>query len=182
MFPFCIERVVELKNPILNSFLENENGNNLYEEFLKNPTRKNKENLETNFEMYVVKIRLLAYFSQSIYFASQKYDKKQRQYNIQNQLILDKAFDEEGETLLSSLTELIEGEELPNYSELEKYFEDEVLYKAISKLNLKQKEILYLSYVKQYKDGEIADIYGISQQAINKQKNKALEKVRKSIQ
>lgn len=176
-----------MKNPLLNSFLNIESKRILYEIFLKSPTNENKMILEKSFKMYSLEVRLLAYFSKSIYFAAQKYDKKERQINKSNQLILDKPLNDDGETLLNLIgdEECIldeNAEEISiDFSNLENYFEDEFIYKSVSQLNLKQKEILYLAYVKQYSDVEIGEILNVTRQAVNKQKNKAINLIRRSI-
>ena len=86
-----------------------------------------------------------------------------------------------------SLKELIEDEaaskmfEEEMERELGDYIQNPILYNAILALNERQKQLLYLSFVKEMTDTEIGRWLRVSQQAITKSKNNALKKVRRMI-
>lgn len=175
-----------MKNPILNNFLSIREYRTLYNAFLNFPTEENKIKLEKAFQLYFLKIRLLQYLSKSIHFAAQNFDKKHRKIKEHNQLILDKPLNEDGETLLNNLNsesyyKNFDEEVIRDYQNIESYFTDQIISEAVSKLTSRQKQILYLSFVKIYSDQEVAELLHVSKQAINKQKNKAIEKIRGAI-
>ncbi|OJG37323.1 hypothetical protein RV00_GL000280 [Enterococcus devriesei] len=62
---------------------------------------------------------------------------------------------------------------------LETYFEDEMLIKAIKQLNTKEKRFLLEKYVVKKSDTELAQEKEISQQAISIYKKRLLEKLKK---
>ncbi|GEM_PF-1130926 len=176
-----------IQNRLLKNFLKNPEINQLYQSYLEKPTTYKKEMIEKIFQIHGRKIQLLSYFSKTLTFESQKFDKKIRHNNKLNQLILDKHIDDGGGKLL----DLIADER--NYydsefntpvesSELEVIFEDKQLYEIVSTLSAKQKEILYLLFVKDRTEEELALELGVSKQAINKVKNHALRKIRKEYE
>ena len=62
---------------------------------------------------------------------------------------------------------------------IETYFEDEMLIKAIKQLNTKEKRFLLEKYVVKKSDTELAQEKEISQQAISIYKKRLLEKLKK---
>lgn len=64
-----------------------------------------------------------------------------------------------------------------NSKQIEFLLENKALYKIVSNLSLKQKEILYLIYVKDLTEDTVAIQLGVTKQAINKNKNEALKKI-----
>lgn len=172
----------KLKNPILKSFLDNPDNKLLFDNYLKFPTKESKISLEKAFNMHYLKVRLITYFSKTLHFAALRYDQKQRQMNHRNAIILDQPINENNDTLSTILpdskTEDENKEIVESYEQLENYFADDSVSTAVAKLNLRQKKVLYLAYVMQYKDKEIAKMLGMTIQAVNKNRNTALKKVR----
>lgn len=107
--------------------------------------------IEKLFQIHVRKVQLLSSFSKILHFESQKFDKKIKRMNSVNQLILDKSMNGGEGTILN----LIEGElfdeleisTLVSSNDLAFAFEDKRLYKIVSKLSAKQKDILYLLFI-----------------------------------
>lgn len=64
-----------------------------------------------------------------------------------------------------------------NYLCLEDAFADVNLYKAFKSLSLVQKRILFLIYIEDKDEEDIANILNITRQAVNKSKNIAIKKV-----
>ena len=61
-------------------------------------------------------------------------------------------------------------------------FEDKQLYDIVSRLSAKKKEILYLLFVKNWTEEELAREFGVSKQAINKVKNQTLRKIKREYE
>lgn len=60
---------------------------------------------------------------------------------------------------------------------LETVFTDEKMYIAVKELSSKQKNVLYFIYFKDISEQEIANILGLTRQAVNKIKQTALKKI-----
>ncbi|WP_073148278.1 sigma factor-like helix-turn-helix DNA-binding protein [Paramaledivibacter caminithermalis] len=58
-------------------------------------------------------------------------------------------------------------------------FNDKKLAAAINNLTKRQKQIMFLKYVKEYDEHQIANILKVSPQAVNKVKNSALKRIKK---
>lgn len=173
-----------IQNRLLSNFLANKNTNKLYLSYLEQPTTHKKYTLEKLFQIHVRKVQLLSYFSKVLHFESQKYDKKIRHVNSVNQLILDKNVNDGG----SHFRDLI-GSERPfdefkfatpiGSEDLELVFEDKQLYEIVSKLSAKQKEVIYLIFVEDLTEDEVAQRLVITKQAVNKTKNQVLRKIKR---
>ena len=172
-----------MQNRLLETFLEDKKISNLYCSYLENSTPEKKELIEKHFKIHVKKIQILSYFSKILYFESQRFDNKFQKLSKKNPLILDKDFDDSN----TSPLDLIKSERNDNYFEnvisidfrkMENLFEDEALYKIVSNLSLKQKEILYSIYVRGLTEEVVATQLSVTKQAINKTKNNALKKIR----
>ena len=59
--------------------------------------------------------------------------------------------------------------------------DDEHLYSAIERLSYKQREVIVLYFWYGMKEEEIAGILGISRQAVNYRKNKAIQQIRDEL-
>ena len=172
------------QNRLLQSFLTDEKIEKLYLSYVEDPSQFKKDQIENLFQIYVRKIQLLTYFSKVLYFESQKYDKKTRRIAQNNALILDKSVNDSKVTVLDLIGETQPFYELDfsspiNPHDLEFLLEDKHLYQIISKLSVKQKEILYLIYVEGWTEIEVAQKLTITKQAVNKTKNQTLKKIRR---
>lgn len=170
----------QIKNPILIGFLNQEDNAKVYDLYCQEPSNEKRELLNRRFVEFYYKIKLITYFSKVIGFEAKRYDKKDREYKERNQLVLDKK-DENNEDSIMNLFESKADVYFLNNTKLEDYIEDPIVYKIVSKLTKRQKQILYLSYINNMKDIEIAKLLRVSQQAITKTKNQALNKVRREI-
>lgn len=174
-----------MKNKLLESFLSNPESNKLYKNYLIYPTEENKQIVEDRFKLHAKKIKILSYFSKVLFFEAQHFDKKIRDNSNKSQLIIDSENFNEDSIFLDSL---ILNNEIPTFvdtignapDELENLFEDKQLYKIISELSSKNKDLLYLLYVKELSESEVAKILGVTIQAVNKRKNKLLSKIREN--
>lgn len=161
-----------MPNNLIMGFLEDENNRYLYECYLEEPSDKNKEKVEEAFHIYAMKIKILSYFSRVFFFEAQRFDKKVRQNNTLP--LLD---DDDDECINIELIHSYE--ELSGNLSLENYFEDERLSNIVSKLNENNKKLLYLLYIKEFDEAQVAAKLGITKQAVNKRKNNLLKKIKK---
>ena len=173
-----------VQNRLLQTFLTDEKVNELYLSYVEDPSQLKKDRIENLFQIHARKIQLLTYFSKVLHFESQKFDKKKRQLARNYALILDKSVNDGEETVLDFIGETQPSSEFSfsspiNSHDLEFHLEDKHLYKIISKLSVKQKEILYLLYVESFTEIEVAQKLAITKQAVNKTKNQTLKKIRR---
>lgn len=66
--------------------------------------------------------------------------------------------------------------------DLELVFEDKHLYKIVSSLSPRQKNILHLIFVERLTENEAAQRLGVTKQSINKTKNQILKKIKRDYQ
>ncbi|MGM9949219.1 MAG: sigma-70 family RNA polymerase sigma factor [Lysinibacillus sp.] len=183
-------KMKEIQNPILRAFLANKEHLELYRQYNQSPQEHIKVKIDERFLDFYSQIRAVSYFSKTIHFTALHYDKKRRLFDHRNVLFLDRPAYEGGEAGGNgsiSLKELIEDEaaskmfEEEMERELGDYIQNPILHDAILALNERQKQLLYLSFVKEMTDTEIGRWLHVSQQAITKSKNNALKKVRRMI-
>lgn len=171
----------EETNRLIEQFLSIPEHAELFQSYKKAPTERQEEELDATFKQYYKQIRAISYLNKFIHFASKKSDKKIREHQERYQLIMDKPSDEEGNTTIGDLlideSSVFYYKEIPS-EQLEDYVQNPIISNSLKRLTKKQKNILYLSYVKSLKDIEIAKRLHVSQQAITKTKNKTLQKIR----
>lgn len=153
---------------LLNSFLTIEQNKKLYEDYYVSFDKKKLGVLENEFEKFYSKIVLVSYFSKALHFAAQKYDQGIRRY---------KCFEEE---LLERKEEVIyiDSYNVHEPDNIANHIENQDISESINDLTDRQKQILYLHFVKEMTEAEIASAMNISQQAVNKAKNKAIDEIR----
>ena len=173
-----------MENKLLQSFLEQPENQKLYLEYLQNPNENIKNAIEERFKIHVMKIKILSYFSKVFYFEAQKFDKKIRENSLRHALIMDKGDDGEWVTYndVTHITNDVldtfdEGSSEQNFKP-ENLLEDEKLFTLVANLSERSKELLYLLYVKELDEGEVASFLNVSKQAVNKRKNNLLKKIR----
>lgn len=178
---------IEVRNPILQSFLTDNEHSNLYMQYNTNTQDHTKELLNEKFTTYYAKTRAIAYFSKTIHFSARHFDKKERQWNKRHLLYLDRQDldnHSNNNTLVSFKDQIIDDTATSLFDErlydrLEDYVENPQLFQALLTLTKRQQQILYLTFVHNLTDTEIGKLFHVSQQAITKSKNSALKKVRR---
>ncbi|KHD85327.1 hypothetical protein NG54_09915 [Heyndrickxia ginsengihumi] len=169
------------RNPIIQSFFNHEDHVSMLQETMHDPTNENKERLDQAFKQFYFNIRFTSFISSSLYFDAIHFDQKQRQYSSRYLLLIDQPLqNEEAITLKDTIADpsaQITMDDIIRSEEIDDYIENIRLYNALQKLSLKQKEILYLSYVSRLSDTEIANKLQKSQQAVSKLRKKALQKI-----
>ncbi|KUP09477.1 hypothetical protein Q75_00740 [Bacillus coahuilensis p1.1.43] len=168
-------------NPIMVHFLESEKGRAAYALYRKCPTKSNEEILNRYFQLYYVKVKMIAYFAKSLSFEAMDYDKRRRQHENRYSLLLDAPIKDEN---METYKEWIVAEE-PSYYEhslhLEEVLDRQDIWEAMKLLTKNQKRTLEYAYIKDMKDTEIASEFGISQQAVSKTRQSALKKLRRRL-
>ena len=159
-------------NLVLHNFLAIEKNEILFEEYKVNRDKKIMELLEKEFKIFYTKIVLVSYFSKSLYFAAQKYDQKIRRYQSFKEKLLEQ--NEDSFFYVENINDA-DSDNIANY------ITDKNIFKAIDKLTDRQKQILYLLHIKEMTEIEAASIMKISQQAVNKGKNKAIKEIQNSL-
>ncbi|MGF3072911.1 hypothetical protein ACQV2T_05005 [Facklamia sp. P13069] len=120
--------------------------------------------------------KLKKYIHIGIHYHANNYYRKKRNYSTR--LLLT---DFQDIMLDSSYTDnyfIITNMPLLDLKNLETYFENEMLMKAIKQLNIKEKRFLLEKYVIKKSDTELAQEKEISQQAISIYKKRLLEKLK----
>jgi RNA polymerase sigma factor (sigma-70 family) len=172
---------IDVKEQLIQKFLSDKSNKELYQQYLKDPTKEVRELLDWRFKKFYFRIRTLSYFSKMLHFESKNFDKKERSYQVRFPLILDDSINDEGNVKVADLIQDTNYKEMINGDKLEDYIEDSSVYRSVQNLTDKQKEILYLVYVKNMQDTEVARLLGVSQQSVTKTKNKAIQKVRRDL-
>lgn len=149
-----------------------------YERYLEQPTLENKRILDKQFKKHFYMVRCFSYFLKMVHYESRHFDKKQREHNKRYQLTLDRQ-DENGRPEIDFISNKYIEKDCG--SELYEVIESNLLLNALMNLTNHQSNILNKIYVGELKDGEIAKVLGISQQAVTKTKRGALNKLKKEM-
>lgn len=136
--------------------------------------------MQEDFNEFYLRVKFLSYFSKSLRFVAQDFDKKVRK--VSNNVIFTGSSDKEIhlENFPDQKT-LDEHEIHYKSSQVEDYFGRKSIHEVISNLTPRQKEIVYLAYIKCLSDKEIADFFNVSTQTINKQRNTILTKIKRRV-
>ncbi|MFD3260761.1 sigma-70 family RNA polymerase sigma factor [Paenibacillus lentus] len=143
-----------------------------------------KRILEDNFRRHFFRIRFVKYLSSTINYSSIDYMRITQKRTYRNPLIFDSPVSYDGNLstigdLLMNQRELLIAEKV--YSDPIKFqdsIKNEDLALAFSLLTHKQKLITTLYYAMCYQDNEIANLLGVSTQAVCKTRNMALKNLR----
>jgi len=171
-----------LENPIIKSFLENEENYELLIKALEYPTDSNKKLVDKAFSIHYRQIKKIKYINNLIHYFSIDYDRKIRKLNHRFLLTLDQPLEEGSDSTMKDVL-IDNGNEEGYYgkSSLKEQIENEKLYKALDILTQKQTLILDMLYVKQLTLNEISNILGTTPQNISNQHKKALKKLYKEL-
>lgn len=178
----------KLNQPIVESFLREDENYVLFKNAIIDPTEKNKQRLDLVFKQHYKKVKMISYISKLIYFYSIDFDKK-ISLNKQRQLLnLDTPISTEENNITSKLDVLASSKEDLTYLEFENIQEDiqehisnEVLFASLNFLSDKQLKILKLLYIINYNNKEVAELLGESEQTVSYNHKKAIEKLRQSM-
>lgn len=159
-------------------FLEDERNNIIYLKYVYEPNKKNAIELNEAYKIFERQLMARSYLKKAFHFEAQKFDQKIRDKEKQN-ISIDKTTEdgtELGEFLIDEKSSRIY-EQMMDVN-LEELFEDIRLYQAIVNLTRKQRKILYLLYIKDLSEKEIAKQLSVTQQAISKVHKAAINKLK----
>ena len=143
--------------------------------FLKNEniSAENVDNVEYMIRKYIKKV---------IMFSRKQYDRLNRFITVHEELafdeideINDKFYDQSIDCIMDSIS-FKESTDV-DYNHLENIFANERLHNIVKELTLKQKQLLFLKFIKDMTDQKIADNLGISRQGVGKIKNSAIRRI-----
>ena len=167
-----------MNNLILKSFLEQEHISELYLDYISQPSQEKKEKIEFLFQKHMKKIQLIGYYSKVLKYEAQRFDRKTR-HSKQTQIAASDILEYGENSLKTTYNENFYFEkDINDFQQLENIFEDERISKIISNLTDKKKKILFLIYVKELKESEVAKLLNISKQAVNKLKKRTIQEIK----
>ena len=176
-------------NHLVEHFLQQDKqSNKLYVKYKVDKDLKALEKLNEKFGKYLFEINFCSYINKSMVLYSQRYRKRQciqQNQEILNLNIIDQDFKEEKINLIKdNTTDFIECISQPTRRKVDfrNIIEDKRLLKAINVLPERQMEILYRLIVLEQSEKEVMRALCISQQAINKSKNKALCRLKQEME
>ncbi|MDX8046527.1 sigma-70 family RNA polymerase sigma factor [Gracilibacillus sp. S3-1-1] len=174
-----------LENKVVRSFLEKKENLVLLMNVLCNPSKENEDELDRAFKYFYFNIRFTSYISSALYFNAINFDKKYKKIRDRFPLTMDNLVgDENGETFKEMIKDDNSEIKIDVFLKSENiidYLEDSLLSESVKRLTDRQKEILYLAYVKQLTDTEIGIVLHKSQQAVSKTHKKALKTINNSL-
>ena len=131
--------------------------------------------LDDRFRQHFFEYRFISYLTTYFYYESVQYDKKIRKRNEKEITTLDSPI-EDGITLKDTIA--AKEELYANKGSFKDLLTNDLLVQSFKKLSSQQQEVLNYYYVQGYKEKEISEVLGISQQAVSKSKRKAIDKLK----
>jgi DNA-directed RNA polymerase specialized sigma24 family protein len=174
-------------NPLLYRFLLDAENRRLFTNVIMDRNETDRLELERRFEEHYFEMRFLGFVRKHIHYEALHLLSKFRSRQQHEPLVLNMMVGgEEGSgferiELLEDPHISVEEEVVGHTLELGNLMEDPVLHRAILGLTQKQQTVLYLLYVKQMTEQEVADSLHVSQQAINKVKKASLALLRRKV-
>lgn len=121
-----------------------------------------------------IKITFLSYFKQSLYNASIDYKRREIK-SKSNETSLNDPFDFKSLSRSCDDDFLFLSDNLVTYDKLENLFSNKKYYQSMKSLNERQKQILYLTVVKQLSTQTVSKITGLTKENIRKIKERAIK-------
>lgn len=167
-----------IKNPLIKNFLSDNKNLQLLLKAITNPTRENKEMVDSAFQSHYAKVKKIKYISNLIHFFSIDFDKRKRKHSERTLLVLDKSVSDDVATTQKELIE-DENQDIVNTigTSLLDHIEDEKLAKALNCLTQKQLQILEMIYLKSISVKEIAILLQSTPQNISNHHRRSLKKL-----
>lgn len=171
-----------LKDPIVNSFLENSTHYQLFMESLCKPSKDIEEKLNNAFQKFYTNIKVVNYLAKTVYWEAINYDKNRRK-QMKHELLLV-SDDNSSENNQIRKIEMPESNTFDfsisrSSKSLKESIENIDLYDAYIYLTERQKEILNYIYIHELTNIEIAQNLNISQQGVSRIHQQALKKMKK---
>jgi DNA-directed RNA polymerase specialized sigma subunit len=166
-------------NRLIEAFFSRPEHVRLFLHYWFHPTQDNKIHLDKAFKKCLAKIRTLAYFIKIMDYEAKRFDRKLRLTQSKVSANLDNHDIEESKSNLYEQKN--DYDESYVHEPLEEWIDSYPLYVAIKKLTKKQKRVLFLAYIRNQSDSDIASSLTISRQAVAKMRKVSLQKIRRDI-
>jgi RNA polymerase sigma factor (sigma-70 family) len=178
----------KLNEPIIKNFLHKDDNLYLLFENIKNPSCRNRREIDERFKKHYNDIKVKSYINSLIYFYSIDYDKKVRKIRNRYVPLLDQEIKtSSSETSHSHKDFLLKFEEdyIESYctksNDILENIENEKLFNSLKLLTEKQRYILSLIYIKDFSNKDVAELLNESQQNISNIHRSALKKLKTSF-
>ncbi|QXE01763.1 sigma-70 family RNA polymerase sigma factor [Terribacillus sp. DMT04] len=163
---------------LMNGFLKEKEHLSIYQQAVRYPSAANLNRLNSAFQRFYTEIQLTNYLTTTLSFYASNYSKHAARKRDRELIILDQPANEEHDSSKKDM--LIARDDQQVYG-WEQAIQDPALFSAIQELPDKQKQHLELCFVHQLTHTEIADKLDISQQAVSKSIQSALNKIRTAL-
>ncbi len=173
-------------NSLAKNFInENEENKILYKKTIIEHDKNACSVLNERFKSYLFKIHATSYLHKSIVLNARELKRNHLRVYKREELTLntmDLNFNEERvDSIPDKPVDFIEEITKPINIDFTEIFTNQLLASAMNNLTDKQKEIMFLRFVKELEEKEIANKLKVSIQAVNKVKKAALCRIKKSI-
>ncbi|WP_044899305.1 sigma-70 family RNA polymerase sigma factor [Brevibacillus thermoruber] len=160
-------------NKLMRSFLKQPEIQKLYRKWVDHPDDKDTSNeLNERFKKFYSEIRLIKYISSVIRYTAIEFDVRERkQYQLHQPLE-----EEFSQKLCVNMDIAFDENDL-----LGEVIGDERVLRAVQTLTERERSILTLFYLQGNKEIEIANRFGITQQAVSKTKRRAIQKLQNHL-
>ncbi|MCM3732981.1 sigma-70 family RNA polymerase sigma factor [Fictibacillus nanhaiensis] len=179
---FIRENQQPLSNPIINSFLSNEEHYILFVNAVCFSSKENNFLLDQAFSKFLTEIRFINYISKTLKYFASNYRNRLKMENQRVQLLLDQPIKGDSENTFLEMRcvsdENVYGSFMNRRNKLFDHIENPSLYNGFKQLTEKQMLILELYFFNGSTHKEIATVLGVTQQAVSKSYKKALEKLK----
>src|SRR5699024_1094060 len=136
------------KQPIIKSFLQDDENWKLTKQAICHPTKRNMQKVDDAFQTFYENVRILTYLSNLIYYNAINFDKHRKKHYSREMLTLDQPLQtEEGsrythkDMLYQPMPDM---DDMIVHETIADYIEDFKLYQAIQVLTAKQQKVLTL--------------------------------------
>jgi len=171
------------KQPIIKSFLQDNENWILTKQAICHPTKRNMEKVDDAFQAFYKNVRILTYLSSLIYYNAINFDKYMKKHYNREMLTLDQPLQTEEEDSRYTHKDMLyqpmpDMDDMIVHETIADYVEDFKLYQAIQVLTVKQQKVLTLKYVHRLQNKEIAQLFSESPQNVSKIHRRALQKLK----
>jgi|GEM_PF-5636867 len=175
-------KLQEDKKPIIVQFIQSTEGKKLLNNYLNDPSYKNRNIIDEAYKYYYVKITTISYFSKVCKFEAMKFDKKLRKQQEKFPLTIDISEENNSLTNKENIIDPRQNTEKMDSYSWDDAIENKRLKNTIKGLSVKQQQLLKCLYMLNLTDTETAKLFKVSQQHISKTKKMVLKKLRSALE
>lgn len=175
-----------MKN-LAEKFLADDDENlEIYKTWKENKSERLRDVLNIKYKNFILKIFFTSYIKKQITYTALQIKKRSSRLNTKEKLMLNTTHVDFNEDYINVIADkIIDFAELVSQAQ-ERYTFDDIIsdpkiLSAVNSLSTRQKEIIYMIYIENKKEVEVAKELNVSLQSINKTKNKALMKLQSKL-